>query len=340
MTQFHDNDWWSKRLKQMLENQEPEDSHLEYKDKRRLLPTNKRRPDELSKDVSSFLNSDGGVLIYGVPETNDPNVTGGAPIPLNVSGSTGIGFNVGEIDKETIENLITSNIQPRPGPDQFQITEVKHGQRIVFVVQVAVGIGEVWQAKDKRYYRRFHYKAEPMEHYEIGMVRNRNIGPHLKLVFGVDERWQKGLRKLGRTYQPTGRLSIHLGIQNASNSMAESALIELGVVPDVTLPPPFQDAGIQEVRCDDPHLSGMPMRWYRISWDASNPHLAGKFGPIFKTVNPLHVAEFEHNFDNGPGLWIWRIQAPGMTPMTGKAIAHQAPLWLGIEEEDLRAEIA
>ena len=187
-------------------------------------------------------------MIYGVPETNDPNVTGGAPIPLNVSGSTGIGFNVGEIDKETIENLITSNIQPRPGPDQFQITEVKHGQRIVFVVQVAVGIGEVWQAKDKRYYRRFHYKAEPMEHYEIGMVRNRNIGPHLKLVFGVDERWQKGLRKLGRTYQPTGRLSIHLGIQNASNSVAESALIELGVVPDVTLPPPFRTLGYK--KCD------------------------------------------------------------------------------------------
>ena len=340
MTVFHDSDWWSTELKRMLRDQEPENLHLDYKDKRGLLHNKQKRADEVSKDVSSFLNSDGGVIIYGVPEDKGSNVTGGAPIPLNASGSTGIGFNIGEIDKETIENLITSNIQPKPGPDQFQIAEVKHGQRIVFVVQVAVGIGEVWQAKDKKYYRRFHYKAEPMEHYEIGMVRNRNVGPLLKLVFGVDERWQKGLRKLGRSHQPTGRLSIHLGIQNASNSMAESALIELGVVPDVSLPPPFQDAGIQEVRCDNPHVSGMPMRWHRISWDASNPHLAGKYGPIFKTVNPLHVAKFEHNFDSDTGLWIWRIQAPGMTPVTGVATAHQAPLWFGIEEEDLRAEIA
>ena len=340
MTQFHDDDWWSKRLKQMLENQEPEDSHLEYKDKRRLLPTNKRRPDELSKDVSSFLNSDGGVLIYGVPETNDPNVTGGAPVPLNVSGSTGIGFNVGEIDKETIENLITSNIQPKPGPDQFQITEVKHGQRIVFVVQVAVGIGEVWQAKDKRYYRRFHYKAEPMEHYEIGLVRARNIGPSLKLVFGLNEGWQKNLRRIGSDYHPTGRHPIHLGVQNTSNSVAESALIELGVDGEMTLPAPFEYAGTQRVKCNHPDLYDVLMRWFRVSWTASNPHLAGKYAPIFKTVSPIHVANFEHKFERQMRPWVWRIQASNMIPLTGVVSARQNPSVFHIDEEDHKVEIA
>ena len=120
MAQFHDSDWWSREFKRMLDEQQPEDLHLDYKDKRSLLPPGRggggidrqKRANDVSKDVSSFLNSDGGVLIYGVPETDDPNATGGAPIPVDSCGPGKIGFERGEIDKETIENLITSNIQP------------------------------------------------------------------------------------------------------------------------------------------------------------------------------------------------------------------------------------
>ena len=117
--------------------------------------------------------------MYGVAESEDPNSTGGAPVPIGSE----VGFERGEIDKETIENLVTSNIQPRLGPELFQVTEVPYGGkgRIIFVVEVSAGIGDVWQAKDKRYYKRFHYKAEPMEHYEINMVRQRNVGPDLSL---------------------------------------------------------------------------------------------------------------------------------------------------------------
>ena len=63
-----------------------------------------------------------------------------------------LGFKKGEVNKEQIEDLITGNISPRPGPDQFRITEASIGKNSVFVVQVQVGTGEVWQAKDKRYY--------------------------------------------------------------------------------------------------------------------------------------------------------------------------------------------
>ena len=77
-----------------------------------------KRAEDISKDVSSFLNSDGGVLVYGVPESEDASLTGGSPIPDGPE----IGFRIGEVAKETIEDLITSNIQPRPGPDLFRVT--------------------------------------------------------------------------------------------------------------------------------------------------------------------------------------------------------------------------
>ena len=77
MSQFHDIEWWEEELKRMLTEQQPEDLHLDYKEKRSLLPPGRggggaidkqKRAENISKDVSSFLNREGGVLIYGVPE--------------------------------------------------------------------------------------------------------------------------------------------------------------------------------------------------------------------------------------------------------------------------------
>lgn len=319
MTVFHDSDWWSTELKRMLRDQEPENLHLDYKDKRGLLHNKQKRADDVSKDVSSFLNSDGGAIIYGVPEAKGSSATGGAPIPMNTSPSSDLGFEQSEIDKEIIENVITSTIQPRPGPDQFQINEVRFGDRTVFIVEVAVGTGEVWQARDKRYYKRFHFKAEPMEHYEIGMVRNRQIGPLLKLAFGLDERWQTQMHHL---HTPS-HLSIHVGVQNASNSVAQSALIELGVhYREMDMPSPFQVAGIRKLKFEGSPPDGLQMKWHQVSWTASNPDLGGKFGPIFKTVSPMHVARFQCDAQHYVRPWIWRIQAPDMAPMTGSARAR------------------
>ena len=70
---------------------------------------------------------------------------------ITAEGAGEIGFLRGEIDKETIEDLVTSNIQPKPGPELFHVTEVPYGDdgRIVFIIEVAVGFGDVWQARDK-----------------------------------------------------------------------------------------------------------------------------------------------------------------------------------------------
>jgi hypothetical protein len=154
MRDYHSNEWWEREIERKLADEEPENLHLDYKDKESLMPPGRggggidkqKRAEDISKDVSSFINSDGGVLVYGVPEINDPNSTGGSPVPSGCN----IGFQRGDIDKETIENLITSNIQPRPGPELFQVSEVPYGndERLVFVVEVGVGNGDVWQAKD------------------------------------------------------------------------------------------------------------------------------------------------------------------------------------------------
>ena len=328
----------------MLEEQRPEDLHLDYKDKRSLLPTSRsggsvdkqKRAEDLSKDVSSFLNSDGGVLVYGVPESDSIDDTGGTPIP----GGSDIGFNRGDIDKETIENLITSNIQPRPGPDLFHVSEVPYGDgKLVFLVEVAIGLGDVWQAKDKRYYKRFQYKAEPMEHYEINMVRERHQGPDLKLVFGINDRWESSLSPLECLSSHGEAVVVHVGICNAADNIAESALIEIGLwpttngeamndmytdqFPDGVFPESFQPVGLRKVSWDD-RKSAVLVAWSQLYWNGSNPKLGGSFAPVFRTEAPIAVAKIpmvgvpiSHHPRRIFAFLCWRIQAPGSSPRKG-----------------------
>ena len=350
ITHFHSSEWWEKEIDRKLTDEEPEDLHLDYKDKESLMPPGRggggidkqKRAEDISKDVSSFLNSDGGVLVYGVPETNDPNSTGGSPLP---SGSD-IGFRRGDIDKETIENLITSNIQPRPGPELFQVTEVPHGDngRIVFVVEVKVGDGDVWQAKDKRYYRRFHFKAEPMEHYEINMVRNRRSGPDLRLTFGLDTEWARHLQRHGRQDSDGDDVKLHIGIHNFGNDVAESALIEICVnavidghnwdniydnrFPNAVFPQECTPLGVRKIKGingEDRILSdGLTVASTQLCWNATTPGLAGKYAPLFKTESPWPVtalsigkAPIAQSLTHPIMYCFWRLQASNMRTKEG-----------------------
>ena len=360
MSLFHEESYWAAELRRMLDDQKPEDLNLDYKDVESLLPPGKggggldrqKRAEDISKDVSSFLNSDGGVLVYGVPQTNDPSRTGGSPIP----GGPGIGFERGKVTKEAIEDLITSNIQPRPGPDLFRVTELPFCGRTVFIVEVAVGWDDVWQAKDKKYYKRFNYKAEPMDHYEVTMVRNRSIGPNLTLAFGLNDRWETSLSNTDYLASQGKPVRIYIGVQNAWSSMAEVALIELGLCPmrdtdaadkilqgeiPKILPRQFRSTGIRNIgwsKAGGPGSpSGYSVVWGQYYWNSVNPDLAGRYSPLFKTEAPFLVCVLDissvlmlNGIPNSHVVCFWRIQAPNM-----KATAGVMELLSGSESERL-----
>ena len=330
MSQFHDNEYWNGELVRLLFDQVPEDSHREYKDKMALLPLHQggggidsqKRALDVSKDVSSFLNSDGGVLIYGVPETNDPTSTGGSPVPL--SEPEGIGFpreggRTETVSKETIERLITDNISPIPDANLFKITEVPFEDRIVFFVEVKPGIGNVWQATDKRYYHRSNYENRPMEHNQIEMVRSRSVSSDLKLVFGLSDRWEKELRGIRQE-----EVTIYIGIQNDSNKVAASAYIELGM-PNLSVEGrgqdvmgPFIGAGTRRVQIEDQYSGAFDL--YECYWPINTENMGIGNRPIFKTNLPMRVTQlvvkgpFTDPTRRGAtqGWLLWQIQAPDM----------------------------
>jgi predicted HTH transcriptional regulator len=61
------NDAWNEeRIERLIRDKVPESLTLEYKASRALCDLNNRSITDLSKDVSSFANATGGVIIYGV----------------------------------------------------------------------------------------------------------------------------------------------------------------------------------------------------------------------------------------------------------------------------------
>ena len=92
-------------LELLIQQQMQESLHLDYK---RSASLSKSGQKEIPKDVSAFANSDGGLIIYGIEES------GHLPVCIDE------GFSNSDITRETIEEIILSNISPRIEGIQIQ----------------------------------------------------------------------------------------------------------------------------------------------------------------------------------------------------------------------------
>ncbi len=93
--------WDQARIQQLIDDKIEESLELEYKGGELSKKKDELR-NTLSKEVSALANSNGGNLIIGVDEDKDKNVPTGYSL-----------IDRKEWSKERIENIITSNIQPR-----------------------------------------------------------------------------------------------------------------------------------------------------------------------------------------------------------------------------------
>jgi len=157
-------EWIEADLQQLIANEVEENTALEYK-RGASLGKDDERKRELSKDVSAFANSAGGILVYGMAE-HGPKPTHIDPV------------DPGAYSKEWLEDVITSNIQPRI--DGLHINPVllagANSGRLVYVLTIPQGL-TAHQARDKKYYKRFNFKVEAMEHYEVQDTMNRAKTP-------------------------------------------------------------------------------------------------------------------------------------------------------------------
>ena len=163
-------------LQGLITNRVQEDLHLDYKESSALAD---KKRGEIAKDVSAFANSDGGALVYGIVEEEH--------LPVRIDE----GVSDREFNREWLENVITSNISPRIDGIQICPIEIAAGRSGYVVATPKSYRGPHQERSSKRYYKRFNFKSEPMEDYEINDVRNRRdvvlplINIDLEIYHGV-----------------------------------------------------------------------------------------------------------------------------------------------------------
>lgn len=141
--------WTLDKINQHIKNGIEENINLDYKRSDSLGKNNEKKK-ELSKDVSAFANSAGGVIIYGMKEFDEASKRH-LPEKIDAVSRT-------EISKEWIEQVINSNISPKI--HGISVTPIQVGEerdnKVIYVVEIHQST-TANQAKDKRYYKRYNF---------------------------------------------------------------------------------------------------------------------------------------------------------------------------------------
>jgi Putative DNA-binding domain len=170
-------EWVQADIEQLINNNVSESLELDYKASTSLLKTDRAKK-EISKDVSAFANSSGGVLIYGVVENDQ-----------RVASKIDTGSNPLEISKEWLEQVISSGVHPRiEGLHINQIElEKSDPRRVLYVVTIPQAMTRApHQASDNRYYKRFNFESVSMEDYEVKDVLRRATSPDLYFIMSFN----------------------------------------------------------------------------------------------------------------------------------------------------------
>lgn len=156
-------------IETIVRNQFEENIHLEFKRGDALKKSDGAKT-EIAKDISSFANSDGGVLIYGIAEKDN---VASAIIPVDGN----------EFSREWLEQVIRAHVQQSINDLRIIPIQLNNDLRqTVFIVKIPVSYQAPHMASDGRFYRRHNFMAVRMEEYEVRELYNRKTKTELELI--------------------------------------------------------------------------------------------------------------------------------------------------------------
>lgn len=164
-------EWEEEDLLEVIRIGADENSSRDWK-QAEALGKGESKKDEISKDVSSFANSDGGFIVYGIKQDKSPPCKAIDLTPIDPK----------EFPAEWLEDVIASRIKPPIQGLKIKTIKLntKYPGKVAYLVSVPRS-NTAHQASTKRYYRRHNFKAEAMEDYEIRLVMHRTTWPTYRL---------------------------------------------------------------------------------------------------------------------------------------------------------------
>ena len=165
--------WTQVTIQRHIDEQIEENLNLDYKAADALWKSPGKKK-EITKDVSAMANSDGGIIIYGITEYQEPDQKH-LPEKMDPVDRT-------QFSKEWLEQVINT-IRPRmDGVVVHPVSLSSEPNGVIYVVEVPQST-TAHQARDYRYYKRFNFESVPMEDYEIRDVMSRATTPNAEVEF-------------------------------------------------------------------------------------------------------------------------------------------------------------
>jgi hypothetical protein len=157
-------------IQALIDNDVEESLYLDFKQAGALDRRDSLKRFDISKDVASFANSDGGIIVYGIKEKNHK--------------AESFSFiNGNDITKEWLEQVINSNINRRiPDLKIFPIRKDGNIEQTVYVVKIPASIEAPHMSKDQKFYKRYNFESVAMEEYEVRQLYGRKAKSSLKIT--------------------------------------------------------------------------------------------------------------------------------------------------------------
>ena len=209
MKNRNDIKWSLKDLENMISNKAEESVNLDFKSSGSLNKS-ERKKIEITKDVSAFANSDGGIIIYGIKESNHV-----ADEFSFIDGD--------EFTKEWLEQVISSGIQQKI--ENLMIYPLRKDGEIkktVYVIEIPESVSSPHMAKDKRFYKRYNFESVPMEEYEVRRLFFKENKTNLEIgkeVVGIMTHNDNPEKIIG--------VSIGIKIKNIGNTIEKYYKVQL-----------------------------------------------------------------------------------------------------------------
>ena len=237
-------------IQALIDSHAEEGVHLELK---RADALSQDKADKITKSLSAFSNSDGGLIIYGVAEKE------------HVASE----FSFVDGNKITTEHISQFARYVQPSIDGLTVFPIRKDgdlSKSIYVVQVPRSDKAPHMAKDHRYYKRNSVESIPMEDFDVKDIMSRIHNPKLGFIECFSSRIPHKFEN-----QISTKFSFMVMIDNYGRVLSRDyKLISYFFCIDETLSPKYNPANYLYISSMGMNLFMKEKRWQSTSQNIYN----------------------------------------------------------------------